>query len=354
MTATEAPDSDEGEEGGRENNGRSSLQDLTDHIQRQGQYPAAEGGFADIWSCLLNSSQSQTMGQVVAVKVLRMARLVDDNELKGLKGSQRELAIWYTLSDHPRVLPLLGFSLDFGRYPSMVCPWMENGTLHNYLNGAGKSWRLADRYHILRQICSGLAYVHSRSIVHGDLSCSNILIDDNGDARLSDFGLSAFVPLAQASSPTSSPDDIFSVKPALKFEVSLDAETTVSRSESSEIKGNPCFMAPELYHLGNDSTHRKTFSSDIYAFGGVILQTLTGTMPHHDLRHPAQIVHRLDRGEPPFQREDSMILTDDQWMLLCACWETQPFNRPSLLAIMQNLQNPEIRNYASKFPVLPH
>ena len=45
---------------------------------------------------------------------------------------RREIKVWLNLK-HDNVLPLLGTTMGFGRFPAMVCPWAENGTLTSYL-----------------------------------------------------------------------------------------------------------------------------------------------------------------------------------------------------------------------------
>ncbi|KAG9225168.1 hypothetical protein CCMSSC00406_0007421 [Pleurotus cornucopiae] len=341
------------------NTQRPPLQNLSGRAQRKGQQAANGGGFANIYLGTLNRSRAQAKTQVVAFKVLLAAeRELDDKDLENFRGALRELAIWHMLSDHPRILPLFGFSLELSRYPAMISQWMDNGSLHDYLNAAGQSLSVFDRYRILRQICSGLACLHSRSIVHSDLTCSNVLIDWNGDAFLSDFGLSTVVPPGtQGSPPTNDPKNVLlAAKLLMDSEAFNNFDTSTLQYQSSQEQGNPRFMAPELYYFddGSDGDHSKTIFSDIYALGGIILQSLTGKMPYHDLKRiNADILFRVERGELPFRREDSSVLTDDQWKLICACWSRQPTERPALPVIMQYLQHPE-NSFTFEVSVLPH
>ncbi|KAF4579902.1 hypothetical protein EYR36_001722 [Pleurotus pulmonarius] len=174
---------------------------------------------------------------------------------------------------------------------------------------------------------------------------TNILIDDGGDAYLADFGLSTAV----AAQP---PFD----KIHAGAELPQDSDASMLQCEHSQLVGNYRFMAPELFCLGSDTYTGRTFSSDIYALGGIILQTLTGMKPHHTMKilMPHTMKKQLAQGVLPFQRtKDSPIISDDQWELLCGCWAKQPTDRPALLTIMQCLQHPDNR-YTSDFPVLPH
>ncbi|KIK91573.1 hypothetical protein PAXRUDRAFT_624615 [Paxillus rubicundulus Ve08.2h10] len=71
----------------------------------------------------------------------------------------------------------------------MVTPWFSNGSLYSYLS-SDKVMDLSGRQGLLFDIASGLHYLHGKGVVHGDLHIHNILVDENGRACLTDFGLS--------------------------------------------------------------------------------------------------------------------------------------------------------------------
>ncbi|KAF9013172.1 hypothetical protein BDQ17DRAFT_1536866 [Cyathus striatus] len=165
------------------------LPDLTGKIEKCGNYPAAHGGYSDVWKGNMNQNSSNS---VVGVKVFRKLSSDPDSEQKVVKKLYKELAIWWKL-DHPHIVPLLGTAADFGPYVSLVCPWFENGSVAKYMEGNGDILSVSDRLKLLCEIADGLAYLHAHSIIHGDLSGSNILVDKNGNAYLGDFGLSNVV-----------------------------------------------------------------------------------------------------------------------------------------------------------------
>ncbi|KAF8970615.1 kinase-like domain-containing protein [Flammula alnicola] len=78
---------------------------------------------------------------------------------------------------------------NFGSYTAMVCPWMSGADLYRYLNTRGSGLNFGRRLLILSDVAEGLAYLHSRQIIHGDLPTANILMHE-GRAHLHDFGLS--------------------------------------------------------------------------------------------------------------------------------------------------------------------
>lgn len=135
------------------------------------------------------------------------------------------MRVWRMLN-HENIVPLLGTTSDFGDYSSacFVSPFMENGNLNSFLKRQGTTLYVGNRLQIVRaawellwyifelfeQICdvgAGLCYrqwiasersipywhhtVHSKAVIHGDLTGTNVLIDLNGKAYITDFGLSA-------------------------------------------------------------------------------------------------------------------------------------------------------------------
>ncbi|KAJ8516393.1 hypothetical protein ONZ45_g6289 [Pleurotus djamor] len=87
------------------------------------------------------------------------------------KRLRKELLVWKSLQ-HKHVLPLIGIIRDFGPHVSMH----------------GVNLDLRRRLQLVREVASGLAYLHSKEVVHGDLTGYNILLDKNDRIHISDFG----------------------------------------------------------------------------------------------------------------------------------------------------------------------
>ncbi|KAF9780835.1 kinase-like domain-containing protein [Thelephora terrestris] len=94
----------------------------------------------------------------------------------------KESITWRFLC-HPNVLPLLGATMSEGRF-AMVSEWMPNGDINQFV----KARKDVNRFELLRGVAEGLVYMHEQGTAHGDLKGANILIDENGRARLADFG----------------------------------------------------------------------------------------------------------------------------------------------------------------------
>jgi serine/threonine protein kinase len=143
------------------------LPDFTGKIQKEGEYPVGQGGFADVWKGVLHlpSGEHKVLENLlwkmllkmeliisqVAVKVLRIYEAQPEQKNSkvtiswysnllhllscccGHQRVRREIAIWQGLN-HANVLPLLGVTSSFGPYLSLVSPWLGNGSLMHYLD----------------------------------------------------------------------------------------------------------------------------------------------------------------------------------------------------------------------------
>ncbi|KAL7139872.1 hypothetical protein ABFS83_09G082900 [Erythranthe nasuta] len=147
---------------------------------------------------------------------------------------------------HQNVVSLLGYCIH-GESRFLIYEMMENGSLEFHLHGNSHrstlTWHL--RMKIALDVARGLEYLHERctpAVIHRDLKCSNILLDSNFNAKLSDFGLAI----------------------------------TGGNSNKTSIKlsGTLGYVAPEYLLDG-----KLTDKSDVYAFGVVLLELLMGRRP---------------------------------------------------------------------------
>jgi serine/threonine protein kinase len=189
------------------------------------------GGMSSVYKAI-----DQETEKTVAVKVLPPG--LDDATNFRLR-FEREAKILMKLR-HPHIVPLLDFGSEDGIY-FMVMPLMEVGTLRDRLvKGA---IRPEEGANIIRQIAEALQFAHNAGMVHRDVKPSNILMDGEGNAWLSDFG-TAYVRNATAS------------------------------LTGSSVIGTPQYMAPE--QARGEPVSEKT---DVYALGIVLYQMCTGQLP---------------------------------------------------------------------------
>ncbi|KAG8717305.1 hypothetical protein FRC09_014477 [Ceratobasidium sp. 395] len=139
-------------------------------------FPTHGGGFADIYQGQLKISKTR-----VAIKCARH-RVEVAADYREMVLVARETHAW-AKCNHENVLSLIGLAEYRGRL-STVSPWMENGTLPEYVAKNPS----ADRLELCRQVASGLAYLHECEMIHGDLKGANVLVSRTGVAKLADFG----------------------------------------------------------------------------------------------------------------------------------------------------------------------
>lgn len=142
---------------------------------------------------------------------------------------------------------------------------------------------------------------------------ANILVDEDCNARLADFGLLTIV-----------------------------SDPTIFTTSSSIIAcGTTRWMSPELLHPSQFGLkdHRPTKESDFYALGMVIYEVLSGKVPFAT-SVDVIVMRKVVEGEHPERPEgvQGLWFTDDLWEMLNRCWATQPKRRPSIVAISECLE----------------
>ncbi|KAI6025970.1 kinase-like domain-containing protein [Pisolithus orientalis] len=276
-----------------------SVVDLTRTIKKTSAYPYTGGAFGDIWKCYWFRDPEDDGPEVVAVKAMRTNIMSDKGKEK--KRFHRELGVWKRL-DHKNITPLYGIAFGFGFYPAMVCPWAPNGALSQYLQLHHPTLSLAEMFQILDDVASGLQYLHNNHVTHGDLTGNNILMFGDGRALLTDFGMST----------------------ALKELWGSDYFTESAR-------GTLRWAAPELFQCDEESgvSGFAEPPCDVYSFGSIILQVLSGKVPYFYLNSDTQVVGMVVRGIRP-ERPRKPRIDDEQWDIIQWCWTLDATQRPEI------------------------
>ncbi|XVE72780.1 hypothetical protein DITRI_Ditri11bG0066000 [Diplodiscus trichospermus] len=193
-----------------------------------------EGGFGRVYKGKLDKT-----GQVVAVKQL---------DRNGLQGNREFLVevLMLSLLHHPNLVNLTGYCAD-GDQRLLVYEYMPLGSVEDHLLDLSPEQKPLDWYarmKIALGAAKGLEYLHDKAnppVIYRDLKSSNILLDEELNAKLSDFGLAKLGPIGD--------------------------KTHVS----SRVMGTYGYCAPEYQRTG-----QLTLKSDVYSFGVVLLELITG------------------------------------------------------------------------------
>jgi len=160
---------------------------------------------------------------------------------------------------HPHIVPVEYFGEDDG-YAYLVMPYVEGGTLTDHLTNSPPSSTFGAR--VFEQVASALQYAHSRGVVHRDVKPSNILIDEDGNALLADFGLARI----------------------------HDASVNLT---GSALIGTPAYISPE-----QASGEKVDARSDQYSLGVILYQLSTGSLPFEAETPMAVLIKHINEPMP--------------------------------------------------------
>ncbi|MBA0606276.1 hypothetical protein Godav_018767 [Gossypium davidsonii] len=269
------------------------------------------GGYGTVYKLMIN----ETM--VFAVK--RLNRGTTDRD----KGFERELEAMADIK-HRNIVTLHGY-YTHPHYNLLIYELMPNGSLDSFLHGKSMDDKVLDwptRSKIALGAARGIAYLHHDCIphiIHRDIKSSNILLDQNMEARVSDFGLATLME----------PD-----------------KTHVS----TFVAGTFGYLAPEYFDTG-----RATAKGDVYSFGVVLLELLTGKKPMDEafLEEGTKLVtwvkvvveerkqeYVVDSNLGCCYPVDEIKTTFD---IALMCLQTDPSKRPTMAEVVKMLEQINVR-----------
>ncbi|KAK8671741.1 hypothetical protein V6N13_038328 [Hibiscus sabdariffa] len=276
-----------------------------------------EGGFGCVFKGWIDensfTASKPGTGMVIAVKRLKQ---------EGIQGHHEWLAEINYLGQlyHPNLVKLVGYCLE-DDHRLLVYEFMPKGSLENHLFRRNSyfqplSWNL--RMKVALGAAKGLAFLHSdeAKVIYRDFKTSNILLDSNYNAKLSDFGLAK------------------------------DGPTGDKSHVSTRVMGTHGYAAPEYIVTGHLTTR-----SDVYSFGVVLLEMLTGKRAL-DKNRPTGEHNLVDWAKPYltskrkiFQVMDARIegqYTQEAALkaayLALQCLSIEPKSRPNMPAVVKALE----------------
>lgn len=268
-----------------------------------------EGGFGAVYKGVLPSN-----GGTVAVK-----KIMSNNPLQGMREFAAEIECLGRLR-HKNLVNLQGWCKNKNDL-LLIYDYVPNGSLDSILyhnGGIFLNWE--QRFNIIKGVGSGLLYLHEeweQVVIHRDIKSSNVLIDGDMNPKLGDFGL------------------------ARLYDHGKNSHTT-------NVVGTIGYIAPELTRTGKAST-----SSDVFAFGILLLEVACGRAPvvyeaHRNVILVDWVAECLQMGtifDVVDERLNSMYVIEEMELVLglgLLCSFPRPEARPTMRQVMKYLNGDEI------------
>lgn len=217
----------------------------------------------------------------------------------------------------------------------ILTEWVPGGSLLTMLEKFTKLHVNVIRVYT-KQLLDGLAYLHANNVIHRDIKCANILVDDQGIVKLADFGASKRLDPAQVRA-TKTDGDVSQSRDSLKEHLQKQSEVDsplAFGAAATMIRGTPYYMAPECVTNHGDVG----FAADIWSLGCSVLEMLTGNPPWKKRNFPS--VHALmfflaESGETPVQ-DIPQKAPHELKTFLSACFRRNPEERPSAKQLLNS------------------
>ncbi|KAL4322046.1 hypothetical protein AHAS_Ahas14G0171300 [Arachis hypogaea] len=247
------------------------------------------GGYGSVYKAILDSAE-----EVVAVKVLNLQ----------LKGAHKSFTAECNALRNIRHINLVKIvtccsSVDYkgNHFKALVYEYISNGSLDKWLHPNRESsnqlrmLNLQQRLEVIRGVASAMHYLHyecEQPVIHCDLKPSNVLLGDNMDAQVSDFGLARLISAVDGNSQ--------------------------NQTSTSGIKGTIGYAPPEY-----GTSSQVSIEGDIYSFGILVLEMLTRKRPTEEMFKDGCSLHNYVRDACP----DNILEIVDATLLLLIGEEIQ-------------------------------
>ncbi|XP_071983962.1 RAF proto-oncogene serine/threonine-protein kinase isoform X1 [Engystomops pustulosus] len=193
----------------------------------------------------------------VAVKILK----VSDPTPEQLQAFRNEVAV-LRKTRHVNILLFMGYMTKENL--AIVTQWCEGSSLYKHLHVQETKFQMFQLIDIARQTAQGMDYLHAKNIIHRDMKSNNIFLHEGLTVKIGDFGLATVKSRWSGSQQVEQPT------------------------------GSILWMAPEVIRMQDNNPF--SFQSDVYSYGIVLYELMTGELPYSHIRDRDQIIFLVGRG----------------------------------------------------------
>ncbi|CAL1606801.1 unnamed protein product [Knipowitschia caucasica] len=193
----------------------------------------------------------------VAVKILK----VKDPTPEQFQAFRNEVAV-LRKTRHVNILLFMGYMTKDNL--AIVTQWCEGSSLYKHIHVLETNIKMIERIDIARQTAQGMDYLHAKNIIHRDMKSNNIFLHDGLTVKIGDFGLATVKTRWSGSQQVEQPS------------------------------GSILWMAPEVIRMEDNNPY--SFQSDVYSYGIVLFELMTGELPYAEIANRDQIIFMVGRG----------------------------------------------------------
>uniref|UniRef100_A0A8C7ZEZ5 non-specific serine/threonine protein kinase n=1 Tax=Oryzias sinensis TaxID=183150 RepID=A0A8C7ZEZ5_9TELE len=193
----------------------------------------------------------------VAIKILKVKEPTPE-QLQAFKNEMQVLR----KTRHVNILLFMGYMTKPNF--AIITQWCEGSSLYRHLHVSETKFDTMRRIDVARQTAQGMDYLHAKNIIHRDLKSNNIFLHEGWTVKIGDFGLATVKARWSGSQQMEQPS------------------------------GSILWMAPEVIRMQDNNPY--TFQSDVYAYGVVLFELMSGTLPYSNINNRDQIIFMVGRG----------------------------------------------------------